>query len=166
MDEGDLVDQRFFSLSIKEDIADALNKADHLTEEILLDFLSNLQFKSLKLSKQSNIGASYCGLRIPEDGKIDWHKSAEEIHNFIRAQGEPYPGAFTFLPDGRKLTLLKSELEGREFFGSPGSIVEILQNSVVIACGKGAIKIKKYSLNNADETFSSSLFNSFKIRLL
>jgi methionyl-tRNA formyltransferase len=165
MDDGDLVDQRFFSITNEEDIADALNKADCLTEEMLIDFLPSLQSTPLKLLTQSKIGASYCGLRIPDDGKIDWNKNAEEVHNFIRAQGKPYPGAFTFLPDGDRLTLLKSELVDKTFFGSPGGIVEILQDSVVIACGRGAIRLKKFSLNNGDEMTVSDVFKSFKIRL-
>ena len=38
---------------------------------------------------------SYFGGRRPEDGRIDWSKSAREIHNLVRAVAPPYPGAFT-----------------------------------------------------------------------
>ena len=37
---------------------------------------------------------SYYGGRRPEDGRIDWRRSAREIHNLVRAVAPPYPGAF------------------------------------------------------------------------
>ncbi|HEX8961533.1 MAG TPA: formyltransferase [Rhodocyclaceae bacterium] len=51
---------------------------------------------------------SYFTGRKPEDGRIDWGKSAEAIHNLVRAVAPPYPGAFTDLPDGRRLRLLRT----------------------------------------------------------
>jgi methionyl-tRNA formyltransferase len=40
---------------------------------------------------------SYFGGRKPEDGRIDWTRSAVEIYNLIRAVTRPYPGAFATL---------------------------------------------------------------------
>ncbi|MDD5248390.1 MAG: formyltransferase [Rhodocyclaceae bacterium] len=51
---------------------------------------------------------SYFGGRKPEDGRIDWTKSAAEIHNLVRAVAPPYPGAFFDLADGRRLRLLRT----------------------------------------------------------
>ncbi len=53
---------------------------------------------------------SYFGGRRAEDGRIDWTKSAQEIHNLVRAVAPPYPGAFFDLPDGRRLRLLRTLL--------------------------------------------------------
>jgi methionyl-tRNA formyltransferase len=38
---------------------------------------------------------SYFGGRKPEDGRIDWSKTAQQVYNLIRAVAPPYPGAFT-----------------------------------------------------------------------
>jgi methionyl-tRNA formyltransferase len=46
--------------------------------------------------------ASYFGRRRPEDGRIDWLRSARECWNLVRAVTHPYPGAFTHI-DRRKL---------------------------------------------------------------
>ena len=51
---------------------------------------------------------SYFGGRKAEDGRIDWRSSAEQIHNLVRAVAPPYPGAFTTLPDGAQLRLLRT----------------------------------------------------------
>jgi methionyl-tRNA formyltransferase len=44
---------------------------------------------------------SYFGGRRPEDGRIDWSRPAEEVHNLVRAVAPPYPGAFSDTPAGR-----------------------------------------------------------------
>lgn len=53
---------------------------------------------------------SYFGGRKPEDGRIDWSKGAQAIHNLIRGVAPPYPGAFTEL-HGKSLRILRSRLE-------------------------------------------------------
>lgn len=50
---------------------------------------------------------SYFGGRCPEDGRIDWSRSAWEVHNQIRAVAPPYPGAFTDI-GGKRLMVLGS----------------------------------------------------------
>ena len=37
--------------------------------------------------------------RTPADGIIDWETRAPYLHDWVRAQTRPYPGAFTFLGD-------------------------------------------------------------------
>ena len=43
---------------------------------------------------------SYFGGRQPEDGRIDWRKSAQEIHDLVRAVTAPWPGAFGDTSEG------------------------------------------------------------------
>ena len=38
---------------------------------------------------------SYFGGRKPEDGRIDFSQSGQQVYNLIRAVAPPYPGAFT-----------------------------------------------------------------------
>ena len=48
--------------------------------------------------------------RKPEDGEINVNWSADKIHNFIRAQTKPYPGAF-FIINGKKITIWDAKIE-------------------------------------------------------
>lgn len=50
---------------------------------------------------------SYFGGRKPEDGRIDWSRSAAEVYNLIRAVAPPYPGAFTDCA-GRRLVVAEA----------------------------------------------------------
>jgi methionyl-tRNA formyltransferase len=55
---------------------------------------------------------SYFGGRRPQDGCIDWSRSADDIHNLVRAVAPPYPGAFTEV-QGRTLRILRTLHDGR-----------------------------------------------------
>ncbi|MFZ1180672.1 MAG: formyltransferase [Herbaspirillum sp.] len=52
---------------------------------------------------------SYFSGREPEDGRIDWGKTAQHIHNLVRAVAPPYPGAFEEI-SGDKITLARTRM--------------------------------------------------------
>lgn len=120
------------------------------------------QTQPLEIQDESQ--ATYCGQRKPEDGLIDWSKTASELHNFIRAQSHPYPGAFTMHQD-EKLTIVSAQPFDAEYFNTPGQILQRAKNYIVIGCGHNtALKIlaAKDTKNN---TKLMSLFPSISVRL-
>jgi methionyl-tRNA formyltransferase len=165
MDEGDLVDQKFFDLARNENISDALNKSNCLVQEMLTNFIKSLTTGNVELKKQAQISPSYCGIRLPEDGEIDWNKSAEEVHNFIRAQTKPYPGAFTYLPDGRKLTIWAAIEEQVTYYGVPGGVVSLNSDYVIVSCYSGAIKLLEVEIEGLQISKPSHILKSIKTRL-
>jgi methionyl-tRNA formyltransferase len=44
---------------------------------------------------------SYFGGRKPEDGRIDWSLTGQQVYNLVRAVAPPYPGAFTDVGEQR-----------------------------------------------------------------
>ncbi len=164
MDEGDLVDQRFFNLDRYENISSALAKANSLAQQMLSDLLSMMMSNNVKLIKQASEAPSYCGLRMPEDGRIDWKRHASKVHDFIRAQSKPYPGAFTYLPDKRKLTVWSAVEETDKFYGVPGSVVAIKEESVTVACSDGAIRILALEVDGVEYS-PNQILKSIKTRL-
>src|SRR4029077_4327890 len=74
--------------------------------------------------------------RTPPDGIIDWETRAPYLHDWVRAQTRPYPGAFTFLGDERVIVwgARPVSLAGA---APPGTIVDVLDEGPVVACGEG-----------------------------
>jgi methionyl-tRNA formyltransferase len=107
---------------------------------------------------------TYCGMRIPEDGRINWQQSAQVVHNFIRAQARPYPGAYTLMTNDEVLRIWRAALDTREFLGVPGSVVEVLSDSIVVACGSGAISISITEMSCEVPTTLLSSLRSLKVR--
>lgn len=165
MDEGELLAQRRFAFTADETIADALRKSNAMMLEIAEMILPMLLAGQLKLYPQPDEPPSYCGLRTPEDGRIDWHKSASVVHDFIRAQSQPYPGAYTVLPDGRRVQCWRASVEPRRFYGVPGAVVEVAADWVVIACGEGAIRLLLAGLEGGAPEVPGRELRSLRVRL-
>lgn len=68
--------------------------------------------------KQDESQATYFKRRKPEESELtieDFkNKTAEELYNFIRALGDPYPNAFIRCADGRKLYLTGVKLDEQD----------------------------------------------------
>lgn len=108
-DTGRVIKQIEISILPQDTGADILNKfkANYfpLIEHILKT--SDNDQEIITYNQDENL-ATYFGKRTPEDGLIQWNWQKERIHNWVRAQAHPYPGAFTFLGNN-KLTIDKIE---------------------------------------------------------
>jgi len=72
--------------------------------------------------------------RSPEDGRIDWTRSAEEVHNLVRAVTHPYPGAFTDIFGGRTF-VWKTRLPHLGAHDNFPGQVRAEQGRLYVACG-------------------------------
>jgi methionyl-tRNA formyltransferase len=81
---------------------------------------------------------SYYGGRKPEDGRIDWSKSAQDIHNLVRGVAPPYPGAFTQL-GGMTQRILRTRLEPNRHPRSGAAGLYFEAGSYFADCGDGRV---------------------------
>ena len=108
-DAGRIVDQERVPIGPDETAAEVLAKVSDAAETVLERSLPHLLAGTASLRKQDLSKGSYFGARRPEDGRIDWSKSALEIHNLVRAVAPPYPGAFS-----GTMKVLRTRLENRQ----------------------------------------------------
>lgn len=75
-----------------------------------------------------------------DDGRIDWTKSAREVHNLVRGVN-PAPGAFTDWDRG-PFKIHRTAVTDETMHGDPGRIVSASpSDGVEIACGRGRVKL-------------------------
>ncbi len=81
---------------------------------------------------------SYFSGRKPEDGRIDWAKSARDVYNLIRAVAPPYPGAFTDI-GGERIVIARARtvVAARQRLAA-GKVICDPQRAVIV-CGDGAL---------------------------
>jgi methionyl-tRNA formyltransferase len=94
-DAGRVVDQERVPIGPDELAVEVFRKVTDAAEIVLKRSIHGLLAGTARLREQDLSKGSYFGGRRPEDGRIDWSKSALEIHNLVRAVAPPYPGAFT-----------------------------------------------------------------------
>ncbi len=74
-------------------------------------------------------------------GRIDWHRSAEEIDRLIRAY-HSWPGTGTTLPDGRSLKIFPPVmiLDVADS-AAPGTVLAGDPLTLTVRCGEGALRL-------------------------
>ena len=134
MDEGDIWFQYAFELKQEDDINSVLVKIEkEAVEQLKLNYKKILSGE-LKPKPQNHQEATYCAQRNPNDGRIDWNKSAIQIYNFIRSQSKPYPGAFTVYKK-KKLIIWKASINENPYYGTAGQVARISNEGVTVICG-------------------------------
>lgn len=109
VDDGDLIEQNAFSITNEDTIKEAYQKATRESKLILIKVLKNID--NVVFTPQNKSKIQIYPQRNPNDGELDLSDTAINIHNFIRAQSSPYPGAFIRTIDGKKLILEKARIE-------------------------------------------------------
>ena len=93
-DAGRIVDQESVPIGPDDSAAEVFRRVTDAAEIVLRRSIGPLIEGKAVLKPNNLAEGSYFGGRKPEDGRIDWRKSAREIHNLVRAVAPPYPGAF------------------------------------------------------------------------
>ncbi|MDA3919380.1 MAG: bifunctional UDP-4-amino-4-deoxy-L-arabinose formyltransferase/UDP-glucuronic acid oxidase ArnA [Salinisphaera sp.] len=138
-DAGDIAAQRPVAIA-DDDTAPSLHrKMNQAAGELLADCLPAFIRGDVTLTSQDESRASYFGRRTADDGALDWHRSARELHNLTRAVTQPYPGAFTFAGD-RRLLVWETAVVEQVTPAEPGVIIDI--DPLRVACGSGALEIR------------------------
>ncbi len=137
-DAGEIVARQAIPI-LPDDTAKEVFEKVTLAAEILFDDKLPLLISGTAPHVMPNLETgSYFGGRKPEDGRIDWTKSAWNIHNLIRAVAPPYPGAFFDTPKERLLILRSLHPTGEiGQFGKPTLFIR--NNKLFAECGDGHV---------------------------
>jgi methionyl-tRNA formyltransferase len=137
-DAGEIVAQQAVPIlpdDTAREVFDKLTVAAEMTLDRVLPSLvaGTAEHRLLDLTQ-----GSYFSGRKPEDGRIDWSKSARDIHNLVRAVAPPYPGAFCEL-GGHRIRILRTLPHPMRSsrFNAPTAYAEDQQ--LFARCGDGAI---------------------------
>ncbi|HLA36196.1 MAG TPA: formyltransferase [Rhodocyclaceae bacterium] len=99
-DAGGIVAQQAVPILPDDTAFEVFQKVTFAAECVLDRALPDLLAGRCVLQPQDLRQGAYFGGRRPEDGRIDWSQSAQNVHNLIRAVAPPYPGAFFDTPQG------------------------------------------------------------------
>jgi methionyl-tRNA formyltransferase len=132
-DAGRIVDQQAIPIGPDETAVEVFARMTGAAESVLRRNIPSFIKGEITLKPNDLSKGSYYGRRTPEDGRIDWSKSAAEIHNLVRAVAPPFPGAFT-----EKMRIFRTALTTRTNPGKPlGPYQE--GEEWFAACGDGKV---------------------------
>lgn len=137
MDSGDILSQECFDVSPEETAATLVGKHMTALRGMFSVALPRLAQGEEPRRPQEHARATYCARRTAADGLIDWRAPAEQVWTLIRAVGDPYPGAFTFIGSER-VTIWDAELVGPgPYIGLPGQVQDVGEAGALVQCGDG-----------------------------
>lgn len=132
---------------------------------LLLEVIRGIEDGTIKDMPQNDAEATYASLLDKEIEKIEWSKSASEIHNKVRGLN-PWPGAYTLLPDGRKLKIWQTRVMTKENAGTkPGTVVAFSKEGFIVACGNGCLEVIEVQPESKKKMPADVYCNGYKMKL-
>ena len=90
-------------------------------------------------TKQDDSSSSYAAILTKDTGRMDWKKSAVELHNLVRAL-DSWPGAYTVM-DGQTFKIWRTRVVSEDYRGIPGEVVHQTKQGLAVATGAGILEI-------------------------
>ena len=142
LDTGPILTQRPTPISPQDNAATVHDKLAALGAELLLATIPSYVEGKILPRPQPREGASYARKIKKEDGRLNWHQSAQTLWNRIRAF-TPWPGAFSFQaaePEPLLLKIWEAQVVERTE-GAPGEVLQADKGGLTVMCGENALKI-------------------------
>ncbi len=137
VDTGSIYIQKKVEIYPDDNFGTLHDRLSKIGADVVMETIKMIEEGNYKLIQQDDSLASPAPKITKEICKIDWNKSATEIHNLARGLS-PYPGAF-FNFNGKVIKVYKTEvvktdnLKPFEFYQT--------KNELIIGCRENAIKV-------------------------
>ena len=154
LDSGDIIERSYLPIDISTRIGEVYDWFETEIPSLFKKAIEKLEKNpSYILEKQSlDQGSSLrCYPRNPEDGRINWAQSAEDILRLINASSEPYSGAYCFYKN-KKVIVWEAKLNKNypPYLGVPGQVTHIDKNNKTldIITGNGNVTLIRVEIEN------------------
>ena len=128
--------------------------------ELLEKTLIGIKEGTLKPVPQCEDGVCFADKLQKEECKIDWTKSAQEIHNLVRGVYK-CPGAF-FDYNGKIIKVLETEPLNENISGKIGSFVRFSKLGIDVKTGNGLLRLIKIKPEGKGEMLARDWANGIK----
>jgi methionyl-tRNA formyltransferase len=140
MDAGDILGQESCRIDPDDDAISLRVKLIPLGCRCLERVLDQVSLGTCIPQEQDSQKVTFAPKLTKDLGRINWRKSAREIHNLARGL-LPWPAAYTFYGE-RMLKILKTEIETFPVKGeAPGQVMIVDKRGLIIATGDGALRV-------------------------
>lgn len=108
--------------------------------DLLCKTLNGIVEGNIMRKKQGESTTKYASMLDKKMARIDWSLSNFDIRNFIRGLN-PWPVAYTEY-DGQNMKIYEAEILNEDSKHSPGYIIDVCNDGVKVACGRGNLLLK------------------------
>lgn len=141
LDSGPMYLQRIVSIDPMENAGLLSERLAVEGGRLLVETLRRICREGLRPVPQPEEGVVKAPVMRKEDGLVPWELDALGVHNHIRGMN-PWPGSFSYY---RGAYLKIHEAEPSDLVprsAAPGLILEAKGDMILVACGRGAVRLK------------------------
>jgi methionyl-tRNA formyltransferase len=145
MDTGPILAKREMKIRPDETAGELESRLADLGADLLMDVLPTYLTGELQPKPQPDAGVTLTRPIRKKQARIDWDRSAEDLHNHVRAFA-PEPGAYTFW-DGRRLKIFRTKVVKPEDESAvePGTVV-MCGDQPAVMTGHGCLALLRIQM--------------------
>lgn len=145
LDNGDIIMREYLPINHTTKVTEAWAWMNERVPGLFLQAVNKLSENPayiLEQQSKSPHDAQRCYPRRPEDGRIDWSRSALKVLRLINASNKPYAGAFCDY-EGQTVIIWDAELveEYEKFWAVPGQVTKVGESFIEVACGGDKLRV-------------------------
>ena len=160
LDTGDIIEEAVTEIGAKETAEELRSRLAELGAELILSTMKAVISGDFKRTPQDDSKSNYAVRLSKEMGKADWSLPAVKIERLIRGL-RPWPVVYSRL-NGRGLKIYAADVV-EDMSGEPGEIIEVGKKNFVVACGKGALRIRMVQPEGKKMMDAASFLNGNKL---
>ncbi|HYW56851.1 MAG TPA: formyltransferase family protein [Polaromonas sp.] len=169
LDSGDILAKSYLPIDNTTKVSAVWDWMVRATPALMVESVNRLAADPgyvLERQSKDQKDALRCYPRRPEDGRINWDRTALDVLRLINASNKPYAGAYCEY-EGRRMTIWDAALleDGEVFYAVPGQVTRVAQGHVEVACGSGKLIIRKVQRDGDVESAPSLYISSIRKRL-
>lgn len=161
IDTGDMLEQLTIPISEKETGESLSDKLGQAGGELIISTLKKLEDQTIIRTPQTDENTCYAQMLQKSLGDIDWTAGAVSIERLIRGLN-PWPSAYT-LWQGKTLKLWAADVIEKDYNGTPGEVVSVTRNSILVKTGKGTLSLKELQPEGKKRMDTSSFLRGYPV---
>ncbi|MGN1457030.1 MAG: methionyl-tRNA formyltransferase [Acutalibacteraceae bacterium] len=153
LDTGDMLMKSETEIGENETADELHDRLSVLGSELIVKVVHSALDGTLTREKQDDSKSCYAKMLTKEMSKIDFTKSAQEVHNQVRGLNS-WPSASALL-GGKRVKIHRTLIAHGK--GEPGQVLSL--NPLVVACGEGAVEITELQPEGKKKMSAQSFIN-------
>lgn len=158
LDTGDMLLKTHLPIEDTDTSASLYEKLAEQGPKALVQALFGLSEGSLKAEKQDETLANYAEKLSKEEARLDWHKSAKQLWQEIRAFN-PWPVSY-FDHQQSSIKVWQADYSDDQCTESPGTIIAATKQGIEVATADGKLIIKTMQLPNKKPLDVADILNA------
>ena len=155
LDTGDMLLKNEVPITEEMILPELREKLMTAGASLLIETIKNLE--TIQPVKQDDSISNYAPMLKKDTGKIDWNKSAQEIHNLVRGL---YGGAFATL-NGEKFKIWRTKISDSEDL--PAGKIKVVGKKFFVGTGADNLEILEIQAPNAKKVCAADFLNGHKL---